>query len=98
MEAPDLRRRLSSPEAKVGVIGLGYVGLPLGLTMAEAGKRVVGFDVDAAKVKKLDAAESYIRHIEPERIAKARGKFRATTDFAELRTCDAIIVCVPTPL
>jgi UDP-N-acetyl-D-glucosamine dehydrogenase len=89
---------LAPSHATVGVIGLGYVGLPLGLTMAEAGKRVVGFDVDGAKVRKLAGAESYIRHIEGERIAKARGKFRATTEFSELGSCDAVIVCVPTPL
>jgi UDP-N-acetyl-D-glucosamine dehydrogenase len=96
--ATDLKRRLASEQAVVGVIGLGYVGLPLGLTMAEAGKRVVGLDVDGSKVEKLGAGQSYIRHIEAERIVKARGRFRASTDFSELGSCDAIIVCVPTPL
>ena len=96
--ATDLKRRLASEQAVVGVIGLGYVGLPLGLTMAEAGKAVVGLDVDGAKVEKLGAGQSYIRHIEAERIVKARSRFRASTDFSELGSCDAIIVCVPTPL
>ena len=94
----DLKQRLASPQATVGVIGLGYVGLPLGLTMAEAGKRVIGFDVDGSKIEKLAAGKSYIRHIEGERIAQARERFRATTDFSELGSCDAVIVCVPTPL
>jgi len=96
--AKDLKQRLASPQATVGVIGLGYVGLPLGLTMAEAGKRVIGFDVDGSKIEKLAAGKSYIRHIEGERIAQAHERFRATTDFSELGSCDAIIVCVPTPL
>src|ERR1041384_5441417 len=91
--ATDLKRRLASEQAVVGVIGLGYVGLPLGLTKAEAGKRVVGLDVDGSKVEKLGAGQSYIRHIEAERIVKARSRFRASTDFSELGSCDAIIVC-----
>ncbi|MGH7897477.1 MAG: nucleotide sugar dehydrogenase [Candidatus Binatia bacterium] len=107
-----LKDKLASPEATVGVIGLGYVGLPLSLTMAESGKRVVGFDVDAAKVKQLRRGESYIRHIGGERVKKlasqartvadllrdGNGKFFATGEFAELGQCDAIIICVPTPL
>src|SRR6266536_6574831 len=108
----DLEERLASAEATVGVIGLGYVGLPLALTMAEAGKRVVGFDVDGAKVDKLCAGESYIRHIASERIGRRlspvqsaqelsddRGSgFLPTTDFSALVHCDAIVICVPTPL
>jgi UDP-N-acetyl-D-glucosamine dehydrogenase len=98
IDSNDLKQRLASDRATVGVIGLGYVGLPLGLTMAEAGKRVIGLDVDAAKVEKLAAGKSYIRHIGDERIAAARDRFEATTDFSALRSCDAVIVCVPTPL
>jgi UDP-N-acetyl-D-glucosamine dehydrogenase len=108
----DLQQRLASAQATIGVIGLGYVGLPLALTMAEAGKRAVGFDVDQAKVDKLSAGESYIRHIAPERIRRRlsaarsvqeltddRGAgFHATTDFRALAKCDAIVICVPTPL
>jgi len=96
--ADDLKQRLASDHATVGVIGLGYVGLPLALTMVEAGKRVIGLDVDAAKVERLDQGQSYIRHIEPSRIVAAGKRFRATTDFRALTDCDAIIVCVPTPL
>jgi len=96
--ADDLKQRLASDHATVGVIGLGYVGLPLALTMVEAGKRVIGLDVDAAKVERLDQGQSYIRHIEASRIVAAGKRFRATTDFRALTDCDAIIVCVPTPL
>jgi UDP-N-acetyl-D-glucosamine dehydrogenase len=94
----DLQQRLASARATVGVIGLGYVGLPLGLTMAEAGKQVLGFDVDKAKVDKLRSGGSYIRHIAPERITALRGRFLPTTDFSALGDCDAILICVPTPL
>jgi len=97
-KAEDLKQRLASDRATVGVIGLGYVGLPLALTMVEAGKRVVGLDVDAAKVERLEQGQSYIRHIEASRIVAAGKRFRATTDFRALSECDAIIVCVPTPL
>ena len=90
---------LASERATVGVIGLGYVGLPLSLTMADAGKQVVGLDVDAAKVEALTRGESYIRHVSAEHIASRVGtKIRPTTDFAALESCDAILICVPTPL
>jgi UDP-N-acetyl-D-glucosamine dehydrogenase len=86
--------------ARVGVVGLGYVGLPLVLLFEEAGFPVIGFDVDEEKAAKLGRGESYIRHIGIERIQKAFGDKRAeaTTDFGRLGECDAIIVCVPTPL
>jgi UDP-N-acetyl-D-glucosamine dehydrogenase len=86
--------------ARVGVIGLGYVGLPLVLLFEEAGFPVVGFDVDPRKPEMLNRGESYIRHIGVDRIAAAfgRGRVRATTDFDRLADCDAIVVCVPTPL
>jgi UDP-N-acetyl-D-glucosamine dehydrogenase len=97
-QADELKQRLASNHATVGVIGLGYVGLPLALTMVEAGKRVVGLDVDGAKVEKLAAGQSYIRHIAASRIVAAGERFRATSDFRALAGCDAVIVCVPTPL
>jgi UDP-N-acetyl-D-glucosamine dehydrogenase len=94
----DLQQRLASAQATVGVIGLGYVGLPLALTIAEAGKRAVGFDVDQTKVDKLRAGESYIRHIAAERIVALASRFQSTADFSALVDCDAIVICVPTPL
>ena len=84
----------------VGIFGLGYVGLPLSLTFYRAGFRVIGFDIDQEKVNKLNNGQSYIQHIGSEGIARAtkEGLFLATTDFAELKNCYALIVCVPTPL
>ena len=81
----------------VGVIGLGYVGLPLALTFAEAGFSVIGFDVDPEKPRKLRKGETYLRHISSERIRAARA-FEATTDYAQAARCDALCICVPTPL
>ncbi len=92
--------RFNRRDATIGIIGQGYVGLPLGLVFREAGFRVVGFDVDPVKVQALLKGESYIRHIGPERVAEAvrSGKFTATSDFNRLVECDAILICVPTPL
>jgi UDP-N-acetyl-D-glucosamine dehydrogenase len=86
--------------ASVGVIGLGYVGLPLALLFQEAGFQVIGFDRDPAKPRMLSRGESYIRTIGRERVAAAAasGRFCATTDFDLLPKCDAILICVPTPL
>lgn len=96
----DLLSRIRDRVALVGVVGQGYVGLPLALAFCEAGFRVTGFDVDPVKVAALARGESYIKHIGPDRVkeAVANGRFRATTDFDRLRECDAIIICVPTPL
>ena len=92
--------RLGSRDFRVGVIGQGYVGLPLALVFSEAGFQVTGFDVDAAKVAAIARGESYIQHIGSERVARAigRGTYAASTDFDRLRECDAILICVPTPL
>ena len=92
--------QIESRTARVGVIGLGYVGLPLAVTAAERGFPVTGFDVDARKMELLDAGESYIGAVGAERLAgvKAQGNFGWTTDFARLNNCDVIIICVPTPL
>ena len=92
-------RRVEARETRVGIVGLGYVGLPLALLFAEERFRVTGFDVDAAKVETLCAGQSYIQRIAPEAIAAAQAAgFTATTDFAEAAGCDAILICVPTPL
>jgi UDP-N-acetyl-D-glucosamine dehydrogenase len=95
-----LLAKVAEKTSLVGVIGLGYVGLPLALVFEEAGFPVLGFDVDPEKPKALHRGESYIRHIGPERVADAfrRGRISATTDFARLSECDVILVCVPTPL
>jgi UDP-N-acetyl-D-glucosamine dehydrogenase len=86
-------------ELRIGIIGLGYVGLPLALEFVESGFPVVGFDVDAAKVTALNAGRSYIQRIEASEILCARAHgFRATTEFAEAAECDALLICVPTPL
>jgi UDP-N-acetyl-D-glucosamine dehydrogenase len=85
---------------KVGIIGCGYVGLPLALRFADVDDRVIGFDVDQKKVDALNAGKSYIQHIPAEKI-KAHvdaGKFSATADFSRLREVDAVLICVPTPL
>ena len=86
-------------EAMIGVLGLGYVGLPLALRFAEAGLKVVGFDVAEDKVRKLKAAKSYINYI-PSRVIRAglEQGFTPTSDFARAKHCDALIICVPTPL
>lgn len=86
--------------ATVGIVGLGYVGLPLCLAAADAGFRVVGFDIDADKPAMLARGETYLEHIPAETVAAtvATGRFRATTDFDDLADVDAILICVPTPL
>jgi UDP-N-acetyl-D-glucosamine dehydrogenase len=96
----ELLGRIASRSARVGIIGLGYVGLPLALVFEEAGFPVLGFDVDAKKPEALHRGESYIKHIGPDRVAAAftGGRIAATTDFSRLAECDAILVCVPTPL
>ncbi len=90
---------IESRTAGIGVIGLGYVGLPLALLFSEQGFPVTGFDIDDRKVQTLNTGGSYIHRITPDEIQFARGKgFSATADFASLRDVDAIIICVPTPL
>ncbi|HVN31943.1 MAG TPA: nucleotide sugar dehydrogenase [Thermoanaerobaculaceae bacterium] len=100
----DLRQtlltKICSHDALVGIIGLGYVGLPLALAYVEKGFRVVGFDVDPEKVARLDRGEAYIKHIDKGRItaAAASGRLHSTSDFSRLGEPDAILICVPTPL
>jgi len=91
--------KFKSKEALIGILGLGYVGLPLMLRYNAIGFRVLGIDIDESKVKKLNAGESYIEHIPGASIATAQQSgFSATTDFSRASECDALILCVPTPL
>jgi UDP-N-acetyl-D-glucosamine dehydrogenase len=96
----DLMEKIESRKAIVGIIGLGYVGLPLMREFCAGKFHVVGFDIDPAKVKKLSAGKSYIKHIPSSVISEniKNKRFRATTNFDELRKVDAVIICVPTPL
>lgn len=91
---------LMAPDSLIGIIGLGYVGLPLSLRFAQCGSRVLGLDIDPTKVDKLNASQSYILHISETDIASAvtEGRFSATTDFSRAAECSALIICVPTPL
>ncbi|NHZ87680.1 nucleotide sugar dehydrogenase [Massilia sp. CCM 8733] len=91
--------RLDQRTAVIGIIGLGYVGLPLSLRYAEAGFRVLGIDIDPSKVTRLNAGASYIEHISSSAIGAALAAgFEATSDFARAAEADALIICVPTPL
>ncbi len=96
----DLTDAIARRELRLSVIGLGYVGLPLALAFAEAGLRVVGVDVDAAKIAAINAGQSYIGDVSAETVAAVvdQGKLSATADFSALRDADAVIICVPTPL
>ena len=95
-----LLEKIASRDATIGVIGLGYAGLPLVLLFRESGFRVIGFDVDPHKTEALMRGDSYIQHIGPDRVASAfhSGQAEATTDYDRLAECDAILICVPTPL
>jgi UDP-N-acetyl-D-glucosamine dehydrogenase len=96
----DLIEKIRSRKARVGVIGLGYVGLPLVLRFGEEHFPVLGFDIDPVKVQKLNAGESYIHHIPASglQVLLREKQFEATTNFARLAEADCIVICVPTPL
>ena len=83
---------------QIGIVGLGYVGLPLAVAFAEAGHQVVGLDADAAKVEALGRGESYIEDVPDAALAPLAERLRATAQYADLAACEAVIVCVPTPL
>lgn len=98
--ATGLLSAIQSRKAKAGVIGLGYVGLPLAMSMARGGFTVEGFDIDPSKITAIEAGTSYIEAV-PSAILQgeiAAGRFSATCDFARLAECDVIAICVPTPL
>ena len=96
----ELQIKVNEKTAQVGVVGLGYVGLPLALGFARKGFRTTGFDIDPAKVEKLQRGETYIGHIAGALIAEEvkKARFLPTADYARLKEMDAIIICVPTPL
>lgn len=94
-----LIERFSGKTATIGIVGLGYVGLPLVLRYAEVGYKVIGFDIDPQKVEKLKVGTSYIKHIGADRLAAAISSgFEPTTDFGRASEVDALVLCVPTPL
>src|SRR5208283_1311301 len=91
--------KIKQRQARVGIIGMGYVGLPLALLFTEQKFAVTGFDIDARKVSTLEQGGSYIFRIPATEIQSARAQgFNATSDYGKLREMDAIIICVPTPL
>ena len=91
---------IQNKQAVIGVIGLGYVGLPLIRAFTSVGFRCLGFDVDQAKIDKLKAGQSYIKHIDASALARLirENLFEPTADLARLSEADCIIICVPTPL
>lgn len=98
-ELAQLKDRIAQGNVRVGVYGLGYVGLPLSLRFAEVGLNVLGFDIDASKVRQLNAGASYIERLPPAVIQRALSQgFEATEDFARTSEVDVLIICVPTPL
>ena len=94
------KERIENKDVVVGVLGLGYVGLPLAREFASAGLKVVGFDIDQKKVRVLNSGRSIIKHVPHAQVRQIvkTGRFRATSDMARLKTVDAVLVCVPTPL
>lgn len=91
--------RIEARQAHIGILGLGYVGIPLALTLSEAGFNVLGFDINRGRIDGLNASKSPIKHISAEQIAGlVRSGFEATDDFSRAKECDALIICVPTPL
>jgi UDP-N-acetyl-D-glucosamine dehydrogenase len=94
----DLLKRIKAKKATIGIMGLGYVGLPLAIEFCKAGFPVTGFDLDARKIAFLKEGKSYIEHIDSALIGQHLGLFRATDDFSKLSAMDCILICVPTPL
>lgn len=96
----ELIKKIETKTAIVGIIGLGYVGLPLALTFSEKDFNVIGFDIDETKIPVLNSGQTYIKHIQASRIEQqlSNNKFQATSDFSRLASCDCVLICVPTPL
>ena len=96
--AESFSERIATREARVGIVGLGYAGLPLALAFAEAGFDVVGIDIDEDRVRAVNESRSYLIDVPDERYAAADGRLRATSDFSAVADLDALTICVPTPL
>jgi len=95
-----IREKINNNQEVIGIIGLGYVGLPLAVAFAQAGLQVIGFDLSQEKVDKINRGENYIKDIRDAALKEVVNGvfFRATTDFSEISQCDALLICVPTPL
>src|SRR5262245_4245199 len=96
----ELEAKIKTKTARFGVIGLGYVGLPLGLTLSDAGFNVTGIDIDTNRIEAIRAGRSYITDVSDAELQKAtrEKRLRATMDLAEIKNLDAVSICVPTPL
>src|SRR6266542_191099 len=96
----ELETKIEKKQARFGVIGLGYVGLPLGLTLSDAGFDVTGIDIDSNRIAAVNAGHSYITDVSDNELQTAisEKRFRATSDLSEIANLDAISICVPTPL
>ena len=94
-----LFQKIQNNQAVIGIIGLGYVGLPLALSFSRASYKVIGFDIDKNKIKSLNNGTSFIKHIKSADIKNAKKQgLKATSDFSQIQDVDAIVICVPTPL
>src|SRR3981081_3261747 len=95
-----LREKITTHSAVVGVVGIGYVGLPLAVEKAKVGYRVVGYDRNAIRVAQINQGSNYIRDVVDDELVRmvASEKFSATTDFSTIGLCDVVVICVPTPL
>src|SRR5437773_1445566 len=99
MPRTQLMNQLNNKNATIGIIGLGYVGLPLALRFSEVGYKVVGIDIDDEKIIKLNRGKSYLEHVSSAKIISANATgLRTTSDFSAIADTDAIILCLPTPL
>ena len=98
LSAPVFDERIASRTARVGIVGLGYAGLPLAMAFAEAGFDVLGIDLNRERVESIGAKRSYLVDVPTERYDGVDGKLEATTEYSAVSTLDALTICVPTPL
>src|SRR5699024_7737288 len=100
MNTESVLQKINRREAVIGVVGLGYVGLPLAVEKAKAGYRVIGFDIQQKRVDMVNQGINYVGDVVDEELSQivGDGKFRATTDYSEIAEVDAVAICVPTPL